>query len=129
VLRTTRKFWVGFLGALFLSYSFLYSYVIGLAGGHRSWLSHGWIIGTLGRMVFYNIPLIVFLNVLYSYAISNWGWSTSVGVLKSFYFDMWGIPYLSMQFLAWLYGDGVHLILDTNWAKGVLYTPINSKRD
>jgi hypothetical protein len=129
ILRLSKKYWIGFLGALFVSYSFIYAYIVGLFGGHRSWLSHGWIIGTLFRMFFYNIPLFFSLWVFYSYGISNWQWRTDVPLKYIFYMDRWVMPYLSMQFLAWFISDGIHLILDTSWAKGVLYTPASSKRD
>lgn len=128
VLRTTKKFYMGFFGALFVSYSFLYSYIIGLFGGHRSRLSHGWIIGTLGRMVFYNIPFYLLFVNIYSYGLAHWGWSTQTAMQDSFYMDIWLIPFLQMQFLAWFIGDATHLILDSEWAKGTLYTPIGKTR-
>ena len=55
VLRSTKKFYLGFFGAIFVSYTFIYAYLIGLVGGHRSVFSHGWGIGTIGRMIFYNL--------------------------------------------------------------------------
>jgi hypothetical protein len=129
VLRSTRKVWLGFLGALFVAYSFLYSYIIGLFGGHRSWLSHGWFTGTAFRMVFYNIPLFIVIWIFYSYGMLNWGWAENNIPVKYFlYMDVWVKPYLITQALAWFYGDGVHLILDTEWAKYRLYEPIKSKR-
>lgn len=123
ILRTSKKYHIGFLGALLLSYKIIYAYLAGLFGGHRSWFSHGWIIGTIGRMIFYDVPFYIALLVFYSYGIVHWNWSKDVDLLKSVYFDIWGIPFLKMQFVAWFYGDGVHLVLDTEWAKGVLYTP------
>ena len=123
VLRTTKKFWIGFIGALFVSYSFIYAYIIGLVGGHRSFFSHGWVIGTIGRMVFYNIPLYCFLWSIYNYGIQNWNWVLSIGIYESTKMKIWLIPYLSMQFLAWFIGDGIHIILDSEIAKGILYVP------
>lgn len=122
-LRTTKKFYIGFIGALFVSYSFLYSYIIGLFGGHRSRLSHGWVIGTLGRMVFYNIPFYLLFVNIYSYGLAHWGWSTQTAMQDSFYMDVWLIPFLQMQFLAWFVGDGIHLTLDSEWSKYKLYIP------
>lgn len=127
VLRTTRRFYMGFFGALFISYSFLYAYLIGLVGGHRSLFSHGLIIGTLGRIIFYNIPLYIFFHAFYSFALTNWNWTTEISLYRSFWMDIWLLPYLSMQFLAWFVGDGIHLTLDSKWAKGTLYQSIKLK--
>jgi len=128
VLRTTKKFWIGFLGAMFVSYSFIYAYLIGLVGGHRSFFSHGWVIGTIGRMIFYNTPLYIFLWNFYNYGIQNWNWSLSIGLYESTKMELWLMPYLSMQFLAWFIGDSIHLILDLEIAKGILYIPKNNTR-
>ena len=129
ILRTTKKFYLGFFGALFVAYSFIYAYIIGLVGSHRSVFSHGWIIGTLGRMVFYNMPLYILLWNIYYYGIQNWEWTLSIGFYESSKMEIWLLPYLSMQFLAWFIGDGIHLILDLEVAKGILYTPKDSRRD
>jgi hypothetical protein len=37
--------------------------------------------------------------------------------------DFWFVPYMISQFLIWIIGDGIHLILDTELAKGTLYFP------
>lgn len=130
-LRESRKVYMGFLGALFVAYGFVYAYIAGLFGGHRSWFSHGIgkrgmrviSTGTFGRIIFYNIPLYIFLNTFYSLAITHWGWSTSVNLWKSFYMNIWFVPYIVTQLVAWFIGDTIHLILDTEWAKGTLYDP------
>jgi hypothetical protein len=127
ILRTTKKYWLGFLGALLVSYGFLYSYLIGLVGGHRSKFSHSMILGTLGRMIFYNFPGYIFLLNFYSYGIRNWGWTLTIGLYESCKMEIWLAPYLISQFLAWSIGDGIHLILDSEWAKGKLYTPTKRK--
>lgn len=121
VLRITRKFYIGLLGALFVSYTFIYAYIIGLFGGHRSFLSHGFLIGTLGRMVFYNAPLVSFFWGIYSYGLVNWGWNPSISVYESFAMNKWIPYYITSQFIAWLIGDTIHLILDSEWAKNKLY--------
>ena len=129
ILSETRRYYLGFIGAVLVSYSFIYAYVAGLFGGHRSWFSHGIGLkgfevistGTWGRLAFYNIPPYMLLNVVYSFAITNWGWTTSVGVGKSFYMNIWFVPYIITQAIAWFIGDTIHLILDTEWAKGRLY--------
>jgi len=128
VLRFTRRFYIGFLGALFVSYSFLYAYIIGLFGGHRSLASHGWFIGTIGRMIFYNIPFFIFMNVIYLYGTFQ-GWFDKESFYEIFKFEVWVYPYLQSQFVAWFIGDATHLILDTEWAKGILYTPTMTKRN
>lgn len=121
ILRFTRKFYLGFLGALFVAYTFIYAYIIGLFGGHRSPLSHGVLIGTIGRMIFYNIPVIFLFYGIYSYGLVNWSWIPTVNVYYSFAMEKWFPQYLFTQFTAWFIGDGIHLILDTEWAKGRLY--------
>lgn len=128
ILRFTRKFYLGFLGALFVAYGFLYAYVIGLLGGHRSKASHGLFIGTIGRMIFYNIPFLLSFYGVYSYGLINWGWTPSINMYNSFAMEKWYPQYVTSQFIAWFIGDGIHLILDTKWAKGRLYEP-NKKDD
>lgn len=129
VLRTTRKLWLGLFGAMFVSYSFIYSYLIGLVGGHRSIFSHSLVLGTIGRIIFYNFPLYIFLLNFYSYGIRNWDWTTSISFYESCKMEVWLLPYLSMQFIGWSVGDGIHLLLDSEWSKGVLYEPKKSSRD
>lgn len=127
-LRASKKFYLGFIGAVFVSSSFIYAYIIGLFGGHRSWASHGWLVGTIGRMIFYNtIPYFIILNI-YSYGLTHWNWMLSINMYSSFFMNIWFIPYVVTQFIAWNIGDGIHLILDTNWAKGILYTPLKTQR-
>jgi hypothetical protein len=110
----------GMLGAFWVAYWLIYAYLIGLVGGHRSKFSHGVGIGTLGRIFYFNFPFAVLLGILCWY----WGWSDWAYQL---YLDVWLVPYLLSQFLAWFLTDGVHLILDTPWAKGRLYTPIKGR--
>lgn len=121
VLRLTRRFYLGFLGALFVAYTFIYAYIIGLFGGHRSPLSHGVFWGTVGRMIFYNLPLGFILYYFYLYGVTKLHWNSDLGMAWHLYFDVWLEPYLVSQFISWFIGDGIHLILDTEWAKGRLY--------
>ena len=127
-LRLSRKFYLGFIGAIFVSYNFLYAYIAGLFGGHRSWFSHGWIVGTLGRMIFYNSLLLFIFYNIYSFGILKWGWQTNISLYQYFYMNIWLKPYLITQFIMWNIGDGIHLLLDTSWAKGRLYKPKKSIR-
>lgn len=121
VLRFTRKFYLGFFGALFVAYTFIYAYIIGLFGGHRSILSHGILIGTIGRMIFYNLPFFGILYWFYLYGVTEMNWNSNLGIGWHLYLDIWFEPYLLTQFVSWFIGDGIHLILDTEWAKGRLY--------
>jgi hypothetical protein len=123
ILRTSKKYYLGFFGALIVSYKFMYAYIAGLFGGHRSWFSHGIPFGTVGRMIFYDVPFYFMALNVYSYGVLYWEWVTGIDPLRLFYFDVWGIPFLTMQFVAWLYGDIIHAILDSEMAKGWLYDP------
>lgn len=121
---------LGLFGAFFAGYSFVYSYIAGIFGGHRSWFSHGLGVGTLGRIVFFNIPFILALTYFNNYAITNWGiengWTNDIWF--NLHMSVWFYPYFLSQLMAWFIGDGIHLILDTEWAKGVLYTPKKRKQ-
>lgn len=120
---------LGLFGAFFAGYSFVYSYIAGIFGGHRKPFSHGWVIGTIGRMIFFNIPLFLALTYFNNYAVTNWGiengWTKSIWF--NLYMGVWFFPYIVTQFISWNVGDGIHLILDTEWAKGVLYKPKKQK--
>lgn len=129
ILRFTKKYYLGFFGALCVAYGFIYAYIIGLFGGHRSVVSHGVGIGTMGRMIFYNIPVFLILWGVYSYGLVNWGWIPSISLYKSFAMEKWFSQYIISQFSAWFIGDGIHLILDSQWAKGRLYQPKNKRND
>lgn len=128
ILRFTRKFYLGVFGALFVSYTFIYAYIIGLFGGHRSPLSHGVFLGTIGRMIFYNIPVGFCFYWFYSYGLVNWDWTPSISVYGSFAMEKWFPQYIISQFISWFIGDGIHLILDTEWAKGRLYDYKTTKK-
>jgi uncharacterized metal-binding protein len=126
-LRGTKNInpFIGFIGAFHVAYWLIYAYMIGLVGGHRSVFSHGWIIGTVLRIIYFNIPFAVGLWLFYNWAVVNWGWHDPIW---SLYLDWWLAPYLLSQFLAWFVSDGMHLILDTEWAKYRLYTPVTTRR-
>lgn len=113
VLRTFRAIHLGFLGALFISWSFIYAYIALLFGGHRSWFSHGIIVGTIGRMIWFNIPFAMIYWFMVNYSISNWGTPpfSDIGI-NYFWANIWLKPYIITQFIAWSIGDGVHLIGD-----------------
>ncbi|HUU89143.1 MAG TPA: hypothetical protein VMX17_15520 [Candidatus Glassbacteria bacterium] len=113
----------GWFGGLFATiwnaWWLVYAYI---SGKHRSWYSHGWGIGTVGRIIHFNIPILYFI-------FANWGygivalWSTP----NFDFFKLASLMYLSSQFITWFIADAIHLILDTKMAKGVLYTPVKRR--
>lgn len=124
-LRIAKRYYLGLIGAIFVAYSFIYAYLI---GKHRSWKSHGWIIGTIGRMIWFNLPLGTLVAYMVNHSIVNWGTpSWDIVGFNYYWMNVWLKPYLLAQFIAWSIGDGTHLLLDTEWAKGNLYTP-NKRR-
>lgn len=128
--RDTKKInkLVGLLGSIVVGYKGIYAYIIGAwFGGHRSWLSHKWPFSTIGRMVFYNFGLLWILNAIYGYmdAFFDWGNTT---MWYEFYMDVWFIPYLVTQFISWSLGDIIHITLDREDVKGILYVPESNKR-
>lgn len=106
--------WIGgFFATLWNSWWMIYGYI---CGKHRSWYSHGWGIGTIGRMIHMNIPI--------AYNAYYMEWYIYITTNSYLYNFVYG--YLLSQFLAWFWADAVHLILDTKWAKGKLYKPKKS---
>ena len=55
-----------------------------------------------------------------------WHWTGSI--YFDLYLDVWLVPVLVGQFMAWTITDATHLLLDTEWAKFRLYTPIIAKK-
>ncbi len=120
--RILSRFNLGLVGALLVAWMQIYHYISAIFGGHRSWFSHGHIIGTIGRMAWFNTPISYFLWNMVSYAIVVWEhppWS-EIG-WNYFWMLYWIPPYLITQFLAWVIADEIHLLLDSNWSKGRLY--------
>jgi hypothetical protein len=111
-------FFVGLPSFFFSLWSAFYAYGCQFFGGHRSWLSHSPVVGTIGRMIWFNILILGMMWILYLYGVSAWTWK-NFGY--EFYLDVWLIPALLGQFLAWNISDGIHLTLDSKWAKGKLY--------
>ena len=130
VLRETKKinFIFGFFGACHVSYWFIYSY---LCGKHRSWISHSWIFSTIFRVIYFNIPLIVFLILFYNFAMIYWGWFFRVpsDIIWALKLHIWFIPYILSQYFSLQISDGTHIVLDTEIAKGWLYTPVTHNKD
>jgi hypothetical protein len=114
---------IGFFGLLLATWSFWYAWIVGWFGGHRSWLSHGILVGTLGRVVWWNIPLAFLLEqvcVGIGWPMTSWGYEL--------YLDVWLVPYFGAQLAAWLFSDGIHLLLDTEWAKKYMYVPAKNRK-
>jgi hypothetical protein len=111
---------LGLVGLFFLLWSLIYAWSV---PKHRSIFSHGLIIGTIIRIIWYIlIPLFVILNWIGSFN----GW-----VIPNYYFEFyaeyWLNSFLLACFCSLLFSDNVHLILDLEWAKGRLYTPLSKK--
>ena len=122
IRKTLRKLNLGIIGALYVSWSQMFEYFASLFGGHRSWVSHGLVIGTITRMAWFNIPVYFVMSYLINYSIANWGtppWDI-IG-FNYYWMYLWLPPYLITQAVAWFMGDVSHLILDTEYAKGRLY--------
>lgn len=115
-LRLKKIFWpLGLLGIFFVMYSFLYAAIINSLGkGHRSILSHGIFIGTIGRMIFFNLPFAITLTLFGMYAKINYGWTD---LYFEYYMDMWFAPYIISQLCMWFISDGIHIFFDTEYAK------------
>lgn len=41
--------------------------------------------------------------------------------------SIWYVPYIFTRFVMLSLGDAIHLLLDTNMVKGILYTPVTSR--
>ena len=118
ILRTFRRFKLGLLGAMIVGYWTLYAELMLYFGGHRSWASHGWLVGTIGRMICFNLPIGAILYFFYLKGYAEWGWHTFSQVgWNYFYMNVWLIPYLVTQLISWSIGDTIHLVLDTKWWK------------
>jgi len=111
--------------AFWVSYTTFYAAIISSFGGHRSWLSHGLIVGTVFRMIFFNIPMWTFIYWERIRAGRTWDFSQSY---IDWNMDSWLVPYYLSQFLLLNLGDAIHLLLDTGIVKGILYVPESFKK-
>jgi uncharacterized metal-binding protein len=120
-LRGTKRFgcFVGFFGALWVSYWFMYAFFIGLVGGHRSVFSHGVVIGTIGRMIYFNVPIFLFFVGVGDIGKAYFQWANT---LHNLYLEVWLLPYVITQLTAWLIADQIHLTLDLVWVEKMLGT-------
>ncbi len=113
MLRTMKRFKLGFIGALFVSWWFLYAYIISLVGSHRSKWSHSLVVGTIGRQVWFNIPIFFGVYIFINHSITIWGTPPFEEIgFRYLWMTSWLKPYLITQFVAWTIGDGIHLFKD-----------------
>lgn len=112
---------LGLLGAFMVAWSQIYEYFASLFGGHRG-ISHWIVVGTSTRIIWFNAPPYLFVSYMINYSIVNWG-TPSWGIVGYNYYwmNIWLAPYVATQAVAWFIGDGYHLALDTELAKGRLY--------
>jgi len=110
--------------AFWISYTTFYAGLILAVGGHRSFFSHSLIVGTIGRMIFFNIPMWAFIYWERIRTGRTWDFSQSY---IDWRMDLWLVPYYLSQALLWTWGDLIHLILDTNIVKGILYIPESTR--
>ena len=117
-----EKINLGLLGALFSGWSEVYEYFGWIAGGHRAWFSHWAVVGTVTLMVWFNLPFAWIMYSLDIPIITVWGDPVWMGLgWEYFWMEDWLFIYLITQFIIWNFTNGVHLVLDTEWAKGRLY--------
>jgi uncharacterized metal-binding protein len=112
---------LGLFGLFWGLWSFIYAWII---NGHRKTLSHGWGIGTLFRLFFYTLPF--FLLMVWFGSFNGW---TIGDFWYEFYCEYWLVSYLLAGFFALFFSDSIHLILDTEYAKGRLYYPKSNKKE
>lgn len=108
------------LRALWLSYTTFYAGIMLSLGGHRSFFSHSLIVGTGGRIIFFSFPFWALLYFIETRNGNIWNW---VNVYNKFNMRYWLIPLYFSQSIMWTIGDSVHLILDTEFVKNILYVP------
>ncbi len=108
------------LRALWLSYTTFYAGIMLALGGHRSFFSHSLIVGTGGRIIFFSIPFWALLYIVETRNGNVWNWGN---VYNKFNMQYWLIPLYFSQSIMWTIGDAIHLLLDTEIVKNVLYVP------
>jgi hypothetical protein len=120
-LRGTKKSGciIGFFGALWVAYWFMYAWLISLFGGHRSWASHGFEIGTIIRMAYYNFGIVATVFEFENFI--KYLWQSPI-ITFNLHLNIWLIPYLVTQFVSWSVADGIHLILDIKSVEKILGT-------
>lgn len=112
-----------FIGFIFLIYFFWWTTYSWLIWKHRSIWSHGIFIGTLGRFIWVLLPFVPTINFIGT----SMGWTLSQYYYE-FYAEYYLVSALLAIFMSMFWSDLVHLILDSDSAKGTLYIPETEKR-
>lgn len=114
----------GVLKALWLSYTTLYAGIMLMFGGHRNPLSHSLFLSTIIRIFYFHIPVFFIMKWFYLRNYLDFDFY----LFWNFYnMNYWAIPYFGTQIIFMSLGDSIHLLLDTNMVKGILYKPVTSK--
>ena len=111
----------GILGLFWVIWWLIYAWII---NKHRSFWSHGLFIGTLGRVVWLFIPFLFIVNWI---GTLN-GWKIS-GYWYEFYADYYLVSFVLAAIFGLFSSDMIHMLLDTEWSKGRLYTPLKEKNE
>jgi uncharacterized metal-binding protein len=113
VLRFTRKFSPlgGFFGVIWVNWWTIYAFIMSYFGGHRG-LSHTHILGTLTRIIFFNIPIVVSFFIGAKLANIEY-----IILYKLLFLEYLLFPYLLGQFLALTISDEIHLFCDSKFFK------------
>jgi len=114
-MRKSKKFTPigGLIGIIWVNWWTVYAYIMSYFGGHRGW-SHAHIVGTLSRMIHFNIPPLALLIIGGNWLKDYFGWNS---LFYELYLDIWIFPYLLSQFFAWTISDEIHYFLDSNLFK------------
>ena len=118
-------YFLGIIPFLFSEWSAFYAYTNQFLGGHRNPFSHSLVLSTILRMIWFDVIFYMMANQIYASGVSGWHWTGTM--YFDLYMDVWLVPVLVSQFIAWTITDATHLTLDTEWAKGKLYTPVTAK--
>jgi len=115
-LRLRKKnFVLGLVGLFFLLWNMVYAWLV---PHHRHWTSHGLIISSVLRIIWYFIiPIFFILNQIgtfFEWPISDYYYQFSC--------DIWLNSFLLASVFALVFNDLIHQILDLEISKGLLYT-------
>lgn len=111
---------LGLFGLFWVILWLIYAWLI---NKHRSFFSHGLIVGTVLRMAWLSIPFLFIINWI---ATLN-GWTIDE-YWYQFYCEYYLIDLLLGMFFGLLLSDCIHILLDSEFAKNRLYISKSSKR-
>jgi hypothetical protein len=112
---------IGFWGLLLAIWSMIYAWII---NKHRSFWSHSIFVSTVIRVIWWNIPIFFILSQIAFY--NHWIFEE---MFYQAYSEYWIYGYFLAMFSALFFSDCIHIVLDTEAAKGTLYQTVkhNSK--